>query len=38
MNLSDIDLKLLRVFHAVVEAGGFRGWRPVGGYRGVLLF
>jgi len=23
MNLSDIDLKLLRVFHAVVEAGGF---------------
>lgn len=23
MNVSDIDLKLLRVFHAVVEAGGF---------------
>ncbi|MBU2954799.1 LysR family transcriptional regulator [Marinobacter sp. F3R08] len=29
MNLSDIDLKLLRVFHAVVEAGGFTSAQTV---------
>lgn len=28
MHLSDIDLKLLRVFHAVVEAGGFSNAQP----------
>ncbi|RBW51786.1 LysR family transcriptional regulator [Marinobacter sp. F3R11] len=29
MNLSDIDLKLLRVFHAVVETGGFTSAQTV---------
>lgn len=29
MHMNDIDLKLLRVFHAVVEAGGFSNAQPV---------